>query len=1054
MARASSQTTAVSVTDVEELLDDLISVKPSPGNLIWAARLKECDAGRAILSLKPVEACALVRAVFPRFHKVDRTLQSQQNKGSRSNNAWIRIQRERNCYISVLDALLARKLPLSSQDIDMLAREFREAPDVFSAPFKVHALVRAFEYFIEDNPPSKKLDQHVNWVKKWLVSYPALRPLSERIDRLTSVQPKATIKERSVPNLPGDQKTAHQLVNELMKNSKESVYNFKDIEGFAATKAILAAEPPLHLAVLRECADRVAAIRKKFGKPRRPWDSRYANMVNENGFPGAAVQILWRLLRRNLPFTDDDFAYLVNRNADLEMISTWCLPYLSLLVNNVERHAKSHGVTKELKSALIRLRASLEWEDNAAEQKLCAQITRLCKGPKPMNIESGEAWSEAALADLKKMNDRKRSAWDALLLHCQTGGKAKFASKWRSEAEPLLAAVGVDSFKDHVLRWFSLVDKPRTKSIGRLNEYSPDRDQLLIDPHVELLRGLVWCCGFKEDAELARALGRLALSSYRKIPAKGPRLVSLGNACVTTLATMPGRVAIGQLAILKVKVKFGTAQKEIEKAFTAAATREGLPRDEIEELAVPSYGLESVGIMRETFDDYQAELVVDGSSARLNWLKEGKPIKSAPAALKKEHPEQFKELQTSVKDINTMLPAQRERIDTLFLAQKTWPLALWRERYLDHPLVGTIARRLLWTFTAKGKSKSGIWHGEALVGMNDKPLEVSDQAVISLWHPIDRQEEEILGWRAWLEKHEVVQPFKQAHREVYVLTDAERNTRTYSNRFAAHILRQHQFNALCLARGWKNKLRLMVDDEFPPAMRLLPVWNLRAEYWVEGIGDGYGEDTNEASVFHRLATDQVRFYRTEAAQNLAHAGGGGYGSRAAGPGEGDINEPLPLEQIPALVFSEIMRDVDLFVGVASVGNDPNWADGGPEGRYRDYWQQYSFGELSATAQTRRALLERLIPRLKIADRCTLADRFLTVRGNLRSYKIHLGSGNILMTPNDQYLCIVPKQSAKAGDRFFLPFEGDGTLSVILSKAFLLADDTKITDPTIVSQLKR
>jgi hypothetical protein len=36
----------------------------------------------------------------------------------------------------------------------------------------------------------------------------------------------------------------------------------------------------------------------------------------------------------------------------------------------------------------------------------------------------------------------------------------------------------------------------------------------------------------------------------------------------------------------------------------------------------------------------------------------------------------------------------------------------------------------------------------------------------------------------------------------------------------------------------------------------------------------------------------------------------------------------------------------------------------------------------------------------------------------------------------------------------LPFEGDGTLSIILSKAFLLADDAKITDPTITSQLAR
>ncbi len=42
----------------------------------------------------------------------------------------------------------------------------------------------------------------------------------------------------------------------------------------------------------------------------------------------------------------------------------------------------------------------------------------------------------------------------------------------------------------------------------------------------------------------------------------------------------------------------------------------------------------------------------------------------------------------------------------------------------------------------------------------------------------------------------------------------------------------------------------------------------------------------------------------------------------------------------------------------------------------------------------------------------------------------------------------------ASDDVFLPFEGDHLLSIILSKALLLADDTKITDPTIVSQIKR
>ena len=325
---------------------------------------------------------------------------------------------------------------------------------------------------------------------------------------------------------------------------------------------------------------------------------------------------------------------------------------------------------------------------------------------------------------------------------------------------------------------------------------------------------------------------------------------------------------------------------------------------------------------------------------------------------------------------------------------------------------------------------------------------------MALWHPLDSAMEDVLAWRDRLAAHEIQQPFKQAHREIYLLTDAERATRVYSNRFAAHIIRQHQFNALCAARGWKNQLRLMVDDSYPPAQRLLPAWGLRAEYWVEGVGDNYGTDTNDTGTYLYLATDQVRFYPIDAAQHYAHAGGGGYHRPWNNPGP--AHEPLPLERVPALVLSEIMRDVDLFVGVASVGNDPTWGDGGPQGRYRDYWTRYAFGDLSEAAKMRREVLGRLIPRLKIAARCRLTERFLVVRGDIRTYKIHLGSGNILMEPNDQYLCIVPARGAAptSGDGTrFVPFEGDGTLAIILSKALLLADDTAIDDPTIMRQIK-
>lgn len=242
----------------------------------------------------------------------------------------------------------------------------------------------------------------------------------------------------------------------------------------------------------------------------------------------------------------------------------------------------------------------------------------------------------------------------------------------------------------------------------------------------------------------------------------------------------------------------------------------------------------------------------------------------------------------------------------------------------------------------------------------------------------------------------------------------------------------------------------MVDDLAPPATLTLPHSGLRAEFWIEGTGDEYGRDTTDTGTYLYLSTDQVRFYRLGEGENVAHMGSGGYGPSHRFPVPA---APVPLAAVPPLVFSEVMRDVDLFVGVSSIANDPNWLEQGE--RHAGYWYDYGFGDLSATAETRKDLLAELLPRLSLRDSCRLEGRFLVVQGVLRTYRIHLGSTNILMEPGSEYLCIVPNRgSGWREGGVFLPFEGDTALSVILSKAFMLADDTAVTDPLILSQIRR
>jgi hypothetical protein len=201
---------------------------------------------------------------------------------------------------------------------------------------------------------------------------------------------------------------------------------------------------------------------------------------------------------------------------------------------------------------------------------------------------------------------------------------------------------------------------------------------------------------------------------------------------------------------------------------------------------------------------------------------------------------------------------------------------------------------------------------------------------------------------------------------------------------------------------------------------------LEAQFWINEI---YADDAfNDAGIWDYVSTDQVRFID-------------------------ESGEVKDLVEIPKMVLSEIMRDVDLFVGVASVGNDPEWRDNGGLPQYRDYWTSYSFGDLSEVAKTRKDILEKLVPRLKINNVATIEGKFLKIKGTKRTYKIHIGSTNILMEPNDQYLCIVPARGKdKITQDVFLPFEGDRGLSLVLSKAFLLAADDQIDDATILSQI--
>src|SRR5271169_2545016 len=178
-------------------------------------------------------------------------------------------------------------------------------------------------------------------------------------------------------------------------------------------------------------------------------------------------------------------------------------------------------------------------------------------GPPPQTLElsPGEAWSDAAIDDLGKMNPQQRTNWIELLLYAQTADGSKPSKKWLAGAATRISSIGNEDFKRHVVHWFSFVEKPRAESLPPHGPMGPDPNLLIEEAHAIILKGLAWACIGFDDPLLARSLGDVACAAYKKVQWHGPRCVKLGNAAAAALAAMPGTEPAAQLGRLGAQVK-------------------------------------------------------------------------------------------------------------------------------------------------------------------------------------------------------------------------------------------------------------------------------------------------------------------------------------------------------------------------------------------------------------------------------------------------------------------------------------------------------------------
>lgn len=402
-----------------------------------------------------------------------------------------------------------------------------------------------------------------------------------------------------------------------------------------------------------------------------------------------------------------------------------------------------------------------------------------------------------------------------------------------------------------------------------------------------------------------------------------------------------------------------------------------------------------------TAGEYTVRLTLTESGPALEVRRSGSRLKSVPAALRRS--EQYGEMKEALAQLRGQLARLRATLEDLMASGEALsPADL--ETLLRMPAGRTLLARLI--LRDEGGTLGLLDpDGPALCTADGahRPVE----GTVTIAHPYHLfQAGELAAWQREIVHRRIVQPFKQAFRELYVLTPAEEETRTYSNRFAGHALDPRVVTQLLQARGWRIESGdgVLVSRPFP-ALRLQAVFDF----------PDAGHFLSETDV---ITSDRISFWPYPLPPGHWRA-----------PDEAR----LPLAEIPPLVFSEVMRDADLIVSVA---------------------QRSGEARLSAEAYQRRgelvtALLEELgLPGVRVEG------HFAYVQGRLARYRVHLGSAAIHIEPGN-YLCIVPAGWGQRHEQLFLPFadEGDAKTSEAISKILLLLNDDKIKDESILRQIR-
>ena len=387
-------------------------------------------------------------------------------------------------------------------------------------------------------------------------------------------------------------------------------------------------------------------------------------------------------------------------------------------------------------------------------------------------------------------------------------------------------------------------------------------------------------------------------------------------------------------------------------------------------------------------DDVDVYIKIDDlGQSEIIYEKAGKELKSLPTKLKKD------KYIEAIKEVHKNLKEQYRRSRKMLEEAMEDGIEFYGyeiENLMTNPVIAPILKSLIF----KMGNDLGYYVDKKLKSAKKKSVAVKDDSLLKIAHCFDLFESgEWATYQKDIFDRELKQPFKQVFRELYVKTVDEKG-RDKSLRYTGHQVQPAKTVALLKTRRW-------IIDGQEGLEKVYYKENIIAKIYA--LADWFSPTDIEAPTL-----EEVQFFDRK------------------------TFKPILINDVPDLIFTEVMRDLDLVVSVAHIG------DVDPEASH-------------STIEMRKAIIEFNCKLFKLKN-VTFTENHALIKGERAEYSIHLGSGLIHQKAGSA-INVLPVHSQHRG-RVFLPFiDDDPKTAEIMAKVLLFAQDNKIKDVFILEQIK-